>query len=118
MLRTALTIAIGLLAISGTTNATEKCRSVDRRFEVTGPSISLAEMERIGLEKARSRPAAPQVPWAYGHKDWLTFRSTFRPEDRILPYSQTFLLGERPYQWGYALFRGKCLLLVFPVRTA
>ena len=118
MWKIALTIGTGLVMLTGMANAAERCQPVDARFEITGRDISLLEMERIGLEKARSNPAAPQVPWAYGHNNWLTFKSAFRPGDRVRPYSQAFKLGEKPYQWGYALFRGNCLVLVFPVRIA
>ena len=112
-----LALVLLLVSLSARSQDLGQCQATDARLQITGPDISLTEMEERGLRPSpRGRPA-PTLPWN-GHKNWLTFKSTFRPGDRIRPYSLAFKLGEKPFQWGYALYRGDCLLLIFAVRVA
>ena len=95
-----------------------RCQPRDGRFHFTGPDISLSDMERLGYQPIRQNRPAPTVPWAAGYKHWQIFKSTYRPGDRIRPYELSFKLGERPFEWGYALMRGDCLLFAFATKVA
>ena len=94
-----------------------RCQARDGRLHLTGPDISLSDMERLGYRPARPNRPAPTIPWAAGYKNWLIFKSAYRPGDRIRPYELSFKLGERPFEWGYALMRKDCLLFIFATKV-
>jgi hypothetical protein len=95
-----------------------RCQSTDARFRLSGhPDISLSDMERLGYRPLLPNRPASTIPWPGGHENWLAFKSAYRPGDRIRPYELSFKLGERPFQSGYALMRGDCLLLIFATRV-
>ncbi len=101
-----------LIAVAPQAFAVEKphCDPIDETIRLPGPNLSLAELERIGLARARTNPAAPQVTWAYGHDDWLLLKAMYRPGDQIRAYEQRWCPGGKPFSWGYALVRGQCVL--------
>lgn len=101
-----------LIVVAPQAFAAEKlhCDPIDETIRPHGPNLSLAELERIGLDRAKTNPAAPQVPWAYGHGDWLLLKAMYRRGDQIRAYEQRWRPGGKPFSWGYALVRGQCVL--------
>ncbi|WP_242628770.1 hypothetical protein [Xanthomonas oryzae] len=93
------------------------CQESDNlRFD--GLPLSSVQMEEIGLRYAAKNIKAPQVPFAYGNKDWLWLKEQYRPGDYFLAYEQLWPASGKPFASGYALVRGKCVLGVLSTRTS
>ena len=97
--------------------AEPRCDPVGESMRLIGPNLSLQELETIGLVIAARNPDAPQIPWAYGNKDWLALKGLHRPGDEIRAYEELWLPSGKPFAWGYALLRGKCILGALTTRT-
>lgn len=85
--------------------------------EVSAP-LTIAEIERQEMatlsEKLKMRSDYPKVPFGFINAEWVTFKSMFRPGDKIVRYSTDrhswqHLAGET----GYALMRSGCLVETF-----
>ena len=86
------------------------CEHAEPSMRFSEASLSLAKLERIGYQLAAANPKAPQVPFAYAHKDWLWLKANYRFGDRILKFEGPLGHDGQPFAWGYALFRGQCFL--------
>jgi hypothetical protein len=107
-----------LLVSSRAIGAAPHCDPLDETVRLSGPNLSLSELEAIGLSRAASNPKAPQVPWAYGNKNWLFLKALYRPGDQIRAYEQLWRPSGKPFAWGYALVRGQCVLGVLTTRIS
>ena len=105
-----LALALLLLSIATSAIAGGVCREkLDSRYRLSGPEISLAELQRIGTAYAAQNESVPQVPFAYSNKDWHLFVANYRPGDQIRAFE---LLGPGGslFLRGYALIRGQCVV--------
>ena len=116
MLKILATCLLLLVACAEVSEATPCHRSDALRF--IGPDFSISQMEAIGLEYAARASKAPQVPFAYGNKDWLSLKAQYRPGDRFVAYEQLWPKSGKPFAWGYALVRGKCVVGLLGTRVA
>ena len=101
---------LALLVLAPCARAEPHCDPIDDSVRLSGPNLSLTQLEQIGLAYAAKNPKAPQVPWAYGNKNWLLLRSLYQPGDQIRAYEQLWRPSHQPFAWGYALIRGQCVL--------
>ena len=93
------------------------CQAADA-IRFSGPDLSIPQMEAIGLKYAARNPKAPQVPFAYGNKDWLWLKAQYRSGDRFVAYEQLWPPSGKPFAWGYALVRGQCVIGLLGTRVA
>ena len=96
--------------------STTQCDLPDPSIRFYGPSLSVTELEQIGREFAAKNPAAPQVPFAYGHKNWQWLKAQYQAGDRIQAFEGPQGHDGNPFAWGYALLRGKCLVGLLTLR--
>ena len=87
------------------------CNRPERNMVLGKAPVSIEALERIGVNFAKRNAAAPQVPFAYAHKDWLRVRALHKSGDRFVPYKYTWANGDT-LSTGYALMRGPCLVAV------
>jgi hypothetical protein len=88
----------------------QPCRSLGDGFRLVGPPHSADELEAFGKTFAARNPAAPQVPFAYGNKQWELMKSLMRPGDMFREVDNPMVGPGLPFPDGYALVRGKCVV--------
>ena len=93
------------------------CQESDA-IRLSGPNLSIQQMEALGLKYAARNPKAPQVPFAYGNKDWLWLKAQYLSGDRFVAYEQLWPPSGKAFAWGYALVRGQCVLGLLGTRVA
>ncbi|MCC5091482.1 MULTISPECIES: hypothetical protein [Xanthomonas] len=117
MLRSLVTCLLILTASSAAAAPAATCQESDNlRFD--GLPLSIVQMEQIGVTYAAKNTKAPQVPFAYGNKDWLWLKKQYRSGDYFVAYEQLWPVSGKPFAWGYALVRGQCVLGVLNTRTS
>jgi hypothetical protein len=112
-----LILSVLLAASSVQAAVPARCELVGSNNRLTGQAISLDELERIGLRYASRNPRAPQVPFAYGNKTWVQLKGLYREGDQIYAYEQLWPPSGKPFSWGYALVRKRCILGVIGTRV-
>ncbi|MCS3748214.1 hypothetical protein FHY18_003847 [Xanthomonas arboricola] len=117
MLRSLVTGLLIFTAGSVAAAQTTTCQESDN-LRLDGLPLSIVQMEEIGLKYAATSTKAPQVPFAYGNKDWLWLKKQYRSGDYFVAYEQLWPASGKPFAWGYALVRGKCVLGVLSIRTS
>ena len=76
---------------------------------LTGPSRSLADLEKEGLRFTATNPNIPQVPFARAHPKWLKIKEHYRKGDLIRAFHTIGFEG-RIFTTGYALSRNGCIV--------
>jgi hypothetical protein len=108
-------MAASSIVLAGTPS--KDCAKFSPTDEVSAP-LTIAEIERqkmAGLSAdLKVRPDLPKVPFGFANPEWVTFKSMFRPGDKIVRYSTSrhswqHLAGET----GYGLLRSGCLIGTF-----
>ena len=87
-----------------------RCDLPHQSIRFYGPSLSVMELEQLGREFAAKNPAAPQIPFAYAYQNWEWLKAHHQPGDRIQEFEGPRGHDGKPFAWGYALLRGKCLV--------
>ncbi|WP_082925697.1 hypothetical protein [Xanthomonas nasturtii] len=117
MLRSLVTCFLILTANNAAAAPAATCQESDNlRFD--GLPLSIVQMEEIGVKYAAANTTAPQVPFAYGNKDWLWLEKPYRSGDYFVAYEQLWPVSGKPFAWGYAIVRGKCVLGVLNTRVS
>jgi len=111
-------VALLLAASCAIAGTDEGCERPDPTMRFHGPDLSVAELERIGQSFAARNPKAPQVPFAYAHKNWVWLKGQYRPGDRLVAFEGPRGHNAQPFAWGYALLRGKCSVGLLTTRRA
>ncbi|WP_407470377.1 hypothetical protein ABFU55_00160 [Xanthomonas campestris pv. raphani] len=117
MLRSLVAGLLILTAGSVAAAQTAICQESDK-LRLDGLPLSIVQMEQIGVTYAAKNTKAPQVPFAYGNKDWLWLKKQYRSGDYFVAYEQLWPVSGKPFAWGYALVRGQCVLGVLNTRTS
>ncbi|MEA9554479.1 hypothetical protein VC273_00620 [Xanthomonas nasturtii] len=117
MLRSLFTCLLIFTAGSAAAAPAATCQESDN-LRLDGLPLSTLQMEEIGLKYAAANTKAPQVPFAYGNKEWLWLKKQYRSGDYFVAYEQLWPASGKPFAWGYALVRGKCVLGVLNTRVS
>lgn len=117
MLRSLVAGLLILTAGSVAAAQTAICQESDK-LRLDGLPLSIVQMEEIGLKYAAANKKAPQVPFAYGNKDWLWLKKQYRSGDYFMAYEQLWPASGKRFAWGYALVRGKCVLGVLSTQVS
>jgi len=111
-------VALFFAALQAVAGTGAKCEQPDPTMRFHGPDLSLQDLERVGLEFAARNPKAPQVPFAYAHRNWVWLKAQYRPGDRLVAFEGPQGHDGQPFAWGYALVRGPCLVGLLTTRRA
>lgn len=109
-MKTLTAIVLLLLALPALGKSKPDCPPLEKGFRVYGPELNLAQVETLGRKFAAENSAAPQIPFAYGHQDWLNLKALYRAGDVFRQYDGPRWSDGSPIAGGYILLRGKCVV--------
>ena len=90
---------------------TERCQPLGASYRVYGPQLSIPQIEKIGVELAAENPAAPQVPFAFGNKNWQELKALYQAGDAFRAFDgPRWTDSDLPIAGGYMLLRGNCVI--------
>src|SRR5690348_4263055 len=75
-------------------------------------TFTAAELDAVGMAAAKENPAVPQVPFAYGNKQWEQLKAIARPSDTFRTFDIPGV-GHAPsseFPDGILLMRGNCVV--------
>ncbi|GAB3361461.1 hypothetical protein [Lysobacter tyrosinilyticus] len=86
------------------------CEPVDPTVRIYGPELTIAQLEKIGLELVADNPTIPQVAFGMGNRNWERLKAQYTPGDVFKAFDGPRWSDGTPIAGGYILLRGSCVV--------
>lgn len=112
-----LVFLLSACALAEAAPARKACGKFSPSYAVS-PPLTIEEIEKHEMENVtamlKMREDLPQVPFAFMHGEWLSFKSRLRRGDKVVAFSS----GKKSWQdlageSGYAMMRAGCVIETF-----
>ncbi len=108
-------IPLALFLASCATRHSPMCEALSSTDHVSGPNLTVSQVEKIGVAIAAENPAGAQVPFTLANGDWENLKSKYAHGDTLRAFDGPRWQDGEPIAGGYILLRGQCVIAKFVV---